>query len=168
MLIHRYKSHVLVLAALALAPACSSLQPSHYGKFTFQGVVKDTAGKPVPNAWVKVRGWETLTDAQGRWKQEQIVHCGALREDMSGKDSADAILVTAKGYEPFEEKFVVKHPAWFNSCEPETTIAFDAVMQSETKERKENREADKFKPRPETEIPWPEEPKKGRPRGTSL
>lgn len=167
MLIHRYKSFVLVGVIFLMGAGCSGLQPSHYGKFVFQGTVKDPEGKPVPNAWVKVRGWETLTDNQGRWKQEHVLHCGALRDEMGGKDKADAVLVTAKGFEPHEEGFVVKHAAWFSSCEPETTIAFEVALQRESKERKDSREADTFKPRPETEIPWPEE-KKGRPRGTSL
>lgn len=167
MLIHRYKSYFLVAAVMGTLSACAGLQPSHYGKYTFQGTVKDETGKPVPNAIVKVRGWETLTDAQGRWKQEQVVKCGALRDEMGGKEAADAVLVAATGFEPVEEKFTVKHPAWFNSCEPEQTIAFETVLPRESKERKESREADQFKPREESTIPWPSN-KKSKPRGTHL
>ncbi len=167
MLIHRYKSYFLITSALFVT-ACSSMQPSHYGKFVFQGTVKDEAGQPVANAWVKVRGWETLTDTKGRWKQEQVLHCGALRDEMSGKDSADTVLVVAQGFEPLEEKFIVKHPAWFGDCEPERTIAFESVLLKEPKDVKDNREAGKFKKREEATIPWPEDKKKGKPRGTSL
>lgn len=167
MLIHRYKSYFLTAAVAALVSGCAGLSPSHYGKYSFTGTVKDESGKPVPNAIVKVRGWETLTDEQGRWKQEQLVKCGALRDEMSGKDAADAVLVVAKGFEPVEEDFVVKHPAWFNSCEPEQTIAFETVLPRESKERKESREADQFKPREEATIPWPSD-KKGKRRGTHL
>lgn len=160
MLIHRYKSYILVMLAGLVVSACAGLQPSHYGKFLFQGVVKDEQGKPVPQAWVKVRGWETMTDAQGRWKQEQILHCGALRDKMSDFEENDSLLVTATGYEPAEEDFIVKHAGWFQSCEPPKAIVIETVLKRESTERKENREADEFKPRQEKEIPWPEESKK--------
>ncbi|MBI3543897.1 MAG: carboxypeptidase regulatory-like domain-containing protein [Deltaproteobacteria bacterium] len=60
-------ARVLLLASAFAAVSCANINPGHMGKFTFQGIVKDAAGKPVPNAWVKVRGWETLTDAAGKW-----------------------------------------------------------------------------------------------------
>ena len=160
MFLHRYKSYFLIAATGLLASACAGLQPSHYAKFMFSGVVKDEQGKPVPNAWVKIRGWETLTDPQGRWKQEQVLHCGALKDKMSDYEENDSILVMAKGFEPLEEDFKVKHPGWFQSCETAQNLAFEMTLKPESKERKENREADKFVPRKEKVIPWPEDPKK--------
>ena len=115
------------------------MSPSHYAKFTFQGKVVDDAGKPVANAWVKVRGWETLTDADGRWKQIQVLHCGAKTEHPESFTESDAILVTAAGFAAAEEPFSVKHPTWFASCEPEQIVAFETVLKTQSTEQKKSK-----------------------------
>jgi hypothetical protein len=169
MLIHRYKSSVLIALSVFAVSACGTLSPTHEGKFTFRGRVTTPDGKPIPNAWVKVRGWETLTDASGKWTQVQIVHCGTEREHPGSFDESDQILITATGFESSEEKFLVKHPAYFVSCESEQTIAFDTVLKPEDSEKKANREASKFKPAPEpSAIPWPKEDGTRKRRGTTL
>lgn len=110
--------------------SCSgiNLNPVHEAKFTFEGKVVDFQGNPVPKAWVKVRGWETLTNNEGRWHQDQLVHCGALREHPDSFDEADAVLVSKNGYESVEEKFLVKHPRWFADCLPEQKIVFETKL----------------------------------------
>jgi hypothetical protein len=124
-----------LLASSMLAVACSgtTLNPTHYGKYEFEGQVKTEEGKPVAGAWVKVRNWETLTDEQGHWKEEQILHCGAITDQMSGFDEEDAVLVTAPGYVTKEEKFKVLHPAWFGSCKSEEKIVFETVLTTSKK-----------------------------------
>lgn len=160
MLLHRFQPYALI-AASAFVFGCSSINPVHLGKFTFTGDVKDEAGKPVPNAWVKVRGWETLTDASGKWQQIQVVDCGTLREHMDSYEENDAILVAAEGFQPSEEKFIVKHPGYFQSCQAEQTIAFDTVLHPLSAEQKANKEAGKkISPPRESEIPWPIDTKK--------
>jgi hypothetical protein len=162
MFFHRDKSRILSTAfavvAGALVSACATFDPVHEGKFVFQGIVKDEQGKPVPNAWVKVRGWETLTDAQGKWRQEQVVHCGTLKEHMSGFEENDALLVSLEGFAPSEEKFFVKHPAYFESCQAEQNLAFDTTLVREEIEKKQTHEVTKIKPKedPPT-IPWSKE-----------
>jgi len=158
MLSHRLKSSLSVLIVAFATTACTGmlLSPTHLGKYTFKGTVTDQSGKPVPNAWVKVRGWETLTNAEGRWEQVQVVNCGALREHPTSFTENDAILVTAKGYKPAEENFVVKHPSYFESCEPEQTVAFDVKLRAEGIEEYQNREATKFKVPEHEAVPLPE------------
>ena len=162
MLIHRYTAYILIGIAAALLPACANLNPSHLSKFTFEGKVTDTSGKPIPNAWVKVRGWETLTDANGKWRQEQVVNCGTLREHMDSFEENDAILITATGYESSEEKFIVKHPGWFQSCTPEQTVALNTTLEPENVEKKISREAAKKVPTPKESpaLPLPDANKK--------
>ncbi|MEW6057266.1 MAG: hypothetical protein AB1540_11710 [Bdellovibrionota bacterium] len=158
MFFYRYKPYFL-MALIAFCSSCGglALSPNHHAKFTFQGKVVTETGLPVPNAWVKVRGWETLTDSQGRWKQEQVVKCGALREHPSSHVEEDAVLVTAPGFEPAEESFDVKHPAWFSSCEADQVLAFETVLKPEGSETEQNRDATKFKERKESPaIPWPD------------
>ena len=134
--LHHFKAYVLIAAAAAVS-ACASMSPSHFAKFTFQEKVVDVSGKPVPNAWVKVRGWETLTDAEGRWKQVQVLHCGAMTEHPDSFTESDAILVAATGFVSAEEPFSVKHPTWFASCEPEQIVAFETVLKPENAEARE-------------------------------
>ncbi len=121
---------ILSLTAMVAVTACSggTLNPSHYGKYEFEGTVKTTDGKPVSGAWVKVREWQTVTDENGRWKQEHLVHCGAMKDEVSGFEEQDAILVTKEGFASTEERFVVKHPAWFNSCKPDQKLLFETVL----------------------------------------
>lgn len=159
MLFHHYKSLVLTAAVAFCVASCSSLNPVHLGKFTFEGTVKDADGKPVPNAWVKVRGWETLSDVQGKWKQEQVVDCGTLREHVDSYEEHDAIIVEAKGFAPSEEKFMVKHPGWFQSCEAEQRLVFDTVLDSQSADKTRNERAAKPKAPPQESpaIPMPEE-----------
>ena len=127
MLIDRIKTYILIIASVS-ASACSSMSPAHYGRFTFEGTVKDQNGKPVPHAWVKVRGWETLSDLDGKWTQVQVVHCGTIADHVESYEENDEILVTADGFGSKEEKFVVKHPGYFQSCTAEQTIHFDSVL----------------------------------------
>lgn len=115
-----------------------ALNPVHMGKFIFQGKVVDESGVPIPGAWVKVRGWETLTDAQGRWRQEQVVDCGAMREHMGSYDENDEILVEARGYESSTKNFVVRHPAYFGSCDPDQTVAFDMILKTKKNQARPN------------------------------
>lgn len=161
MFINRYKSHVLIAASL-LATACATLNPNHEGRYVFEGTVKTKEGIPVPNAWVKVRGWETMTDAKGKWRQEQIVHCGAKRESMGNYDENDTILIEAQGFESYEEKFVVKHPSWFASCKPDETLAFETVLQPLSGEKRAAKEATLPDRKEEKTIPWGGKSKKGK------
>ncbi|MBI3557036.1 MAG: carboxypeptidase regulatory-like domain-containing protein [Deltaproteobacteria bacterium] len=123
------KSHVLISLSF-LVSACSNLSPAHLGRFTFEGLVKDEAGKPIPHAWVKVRGWETLSDANGKWREVQVVDCGTLTEHVESYEENDEVLITADGFRPKEEKFIVKHPGYFQSCNPEQVVHFDSVLTS--------------------------------------
>ena len=154
----RFSTHVLIAASAFALGACSSINPGHVGKFNFEGKVTDQAGKPVPNAWVKVRGWETLTDANGKWQETQVVDCGTLRDHMDSYEENDAVLVTAEKFEPSEEKFIVKHPGWFQSCTSEQTIVLDSVLKPEGSEPKATVET--TKPTPPRETPAPEQSKK--------
>ncbi len=129
MFLDRNKTY-LVIVLSAFVSACSSMAPTHLGKFTFEGTVKDAAGQPVPHAWIKVRGWETLSDASGKWSQVQVVDCGTLAEHVETFEENDAVLVTADGFRSQEEKFVVKHPGYFQSCTPEQTLRFETVLTS--------------------------------------
>lgn len=131
MLSHHHAAYALIVLGLVALPACGGvrLNPVHEGKFTFEGMVRDENGKPVPNAWVKVRGWETLSDAKGHWRQEQVVNCGALHDHPGSYDENDDVLIEAPGFVMAEEHFLVKHPAFFQSCEPEQKIVFDTVLQ---------------------------------------
>jgi hypothetical protein len=165
MRVYRYKPYILVAGISAALAGCSTMQPSHYAKFTFQGKVSSPDGKPVANAWVKVRGWETLTGPDGRWHQEQIVHCGAMNEHSGGYDESDAILVTAEGFTSAEENFSVKHPGWFQSCNPDQVVAFETVLQPEGMEQGEASEAKKFKPRNPPVVPWPQDRRKAKTPG---
>jgi hypothetical protein len=84
----------------------------------------------VANALVKVRGWETFTDSDGKWREEQLVECGALHDHMSSFDEGDQVLIEAPGFVSAEEDFTVSHPAWFHGCErDETVIALETVLQ---------------------------------------
>lgn len=168
MLFHRYKPYILIAIVFALN-ACSgmSLNPTHEAKFTFQGKVLDEQGRPVRGAWVKVRGWETLTDEKGQWREEQVVNCGALKDHSDSFEENDAVLVVKEGYAASEEKFIVHHPGWFSGCQPEQVIAFETVLRAESPEKTENREASKYKPKEHPEIPWPT-PKNRKRKGTYL
>lgn len=159
MFIHRNPAYFLIALAALLMPGCASMSPNHYGKFHFKGTVKDADGKPVPNAWVKIKGWETLTNAQGQWQQEQVLHCGTLKEHMDSYEENDQILVMAEGFEPQEERFIVKHPGYFQSCQAEQTLAFDTVLQRQSDEiRKNKAEANKVQlPKDSPIIPLPPE-----------
>ena len=152
---------MMITAWAVSACSGSTLNPVHEGKYTFQGRVTSEESKPIPNAWVKVRGWETVTDNDGRWKQDQIVECGTMREHMESHDEADDLLISATGFEQHEERFFVKHPGWFKSCQAEQTFAFDTVLL---------RDASKSQPKPESSpIPWPKDQNsKKRPKGTYL
>lgn len=134
MLSHFNKACTLsaVIFLVSILPGCSALEPVHEGKWTFSGTVKNEQGKPIPNAWVKVRGWETLTGADGRWIQEQIISCGALADHIDNYEENDAVLIMAKGYDASEEKFIVRHPAFFQSCDPEKKLAFNTVLTKES------------------------------------
>jgi hypothetical protein len=173
MLDHRDTAHALTIAAASLlACACSAMSPGHVGRYTFQGKVTNEAGAPVPNAWVKVRGWETLTDAQGKWQQVQVVDCGTLREHMDSFEENDAVLVAAEGYQSNEEKFVVKHPGWFQSCTPEQVVILDTVLKPESPAVKANRAESKNinPPKESPNLPFPggEEHKATRKGGYTL
>lgn len=170
MRVHRQQFGSLIVGSsffvLALSVAgCSgfTIAPSHVAKYTFQGKVTDPKGKPVPNARVKVRGWETLTDAQGRWKQDQVVNCGALKDHSGGFEENDAILVDAPGFEPLEESFKVKHPAWFLGCgRDEAAVVFETVLQPLTEEKQEYQRKESPELRESPAIPWPRKPTRGR------
>src|SRR5437899_258258 len=102
MFLYRSKFTVLSTAAsLALCTACA-LSPTHEAKYTFEGKVTDSSGKPLADAWVKVRGWETLTDAGGKWREEIVLDCGARHDDLTGADEKDQILVMKDGYKSSE------------------------------------------------------------------
>jgi hypothetical protein len=124
------KKICVLFFAVLLGAGCAALSPNHYAKFVFKGKVMSPDGKPIANAWVKVRGWETLTNEKGEWVQEQVLHCGSLREHMSSYDEQDVVLVTAEGFKSSEENFKVKHPGWFYSCEPDQTVILNTQLAS--------------------------------------
>jgi hypothetical protein len=123
----QFFSYALVLSFFM---GCSGpiLNPNHYGKFTFKGVVLDGQGKPLSDTWVKIKNWETLTNQKGEWTQEHVIHCGSLREDMDGMYENDVVLFSKLGYLSQEEAFHIKHPKWFEGCQAEQTLIFNTTL----------------------------------------
>ncbi len=136
---------------------CSSFQPSHTGRYSFEGTVKDESGKPLKDVWVKILGWETATNSSGKWEQVHVVKCGALREHMESHDEQDSILLYKDGFDSKEEKFNVNHPSWFQSCEKDSRMEYDTVLKRST--------ASVTKAEPSDE---PKKPPKEAPKGVSL
>ncbi|MBI3543898.1 MAG: hypothetical protein HY075_11555 [Deltaproteobacteria bacterium] len=101
-----------------------------------------------------------------------MVNCGTIREHVDSFEENDAVLVAADGYQPSEEKFIVKHPGWFQSCNPEQTIIFETVLNTITPEEKKNKELGKKSvvPKESPNLPWPNERsnKKGKKGAYSL
>ncbi len=125
-----FKKFLLSLFLTPFVVSCSGLQPAHTGLFDFQGTVFTVYNKPIEGAVVKVLGWETLTNHEGRWSMQHVVACGALREHPSSYSENNNILITQDGYSAVEENFLIVHPAWFQSCQAQQTLAFETILKS--------------------------------------
>lgn len=127
-----FKGSLLILLTSCVACSGVSFSPSHVGHYTFSGLVTDSEGKPIKDATVKVLGWETLSDAQGRWREDILVDCGASRDTMSAFVEKNVILVYANGFEPSEHGYDVERAAWFGSCPNERQeYAFNSVLRKQ-------------------------------------
>lgn len=124
-------SLAVVLVVSLFGCAGVSMSPSHEGHYTFSGSVVDTSQKPIQGARVKVLGWETTTDQSGKWRQDQIVECGASRETMNAHTKKEAVLVTADGYSPTDHSFDIERGAWFAGCPKDRAeYSFQTVLQA--------------------------------------
>ncbi|GEM_PF-1566096 len=132
----------LLLGLFASLIGCSgaALNPAHIGHYTFSGTVVDSNQKPVPNARVKVLGWETLTDERGQWRQEQLVECGASRETMSSHKKSEGVLVVADGFNSVDHPYEIERAAWFESCPKiRSEFSFQTVLNKTSETKSENK-----------------------------
>ena len=127
---------ILILSLFAGTSACSVLSPNLVGKFNFKGRVTDEDGNPISNAWVKIRGWETLTNKNGEWEFIQLIACGSLKDELDNKQVRDLLLIDAVGFERREETYFITRAAWFESCAEETNLVFNSKLQKLQNNRK--------------------------------
>jgi hypothetical protein len=127
---------IFILSLLVGTSACSVLSPNLVGKFNFKGKVVGEDDLPVSNAWIKIRGWETLTDKNGEWQLSQLIACGSLKDEMNNKQVRDSLLVDAVGFERLEEPYFITRASWFESCAEETNLIFNSKLKKLQNTRK--------------------------------